>query len=405
MSGMNASQSRLMPTAEYWRINQPNYQFQKLRSDWLILLLVVAGGFFHSNYNVIGVVLSFATLVAGCFKEGLFIGKKQALIFFLFSCCYLVQLTLPSENLAYYATSGLLFIVAANSFTGMQGKSRLPFFAAVSLFFLLDVAIYLDPSHGETLFKNPNAAAAVAISFFCCCVGLAQPPKIIDIAVCVTLLAIAALATESRGIVLFAAFTVGTYVVSIYFGRLTVIVTIVVAAMFYLWVSGEPVFMNAIDAATNGKTIELFGRDLLAFRERDVLMQYVVTALGFTWTGIGLGQSNTLLQPFGFDMSPHNTFLRLYADGGVLLLLCSIFALTLLFASIKQPILLALMAGIIVRTCFESALPFGLSSQSLLLLLPYLMSDQGRSFYRQHWVTLKKPTRPPMRMPPPGTRA
>jgi hypothetical protein len=360
----------------------------KPRADWLILMLVLSGILFHTPLNIVGIALSLAILLIACFKHGLFVGRHQVLILGMFSACYFVQLFLPSEQLIYYATSGLLFIIAANSFTGQAGKSEAPLACAVAVFALFDFAVLIDPGKGEMLFGNPNAAAAIALTLFSYCVGYSNSLKLPRTLAFFALFAIAEVATESRGMLLFIGFASVVYIVARLYDRFALFAIVTGTAALCAWVAGDPIITGALDSLTGGAAPEFLGRDLFYFSGRDLLYQYVVQAVGFSWAGIGLGISNTLLQPWGIDMSPHNTFLRLYAEGGFLLLTAAIITFVLQITSIRNPILLALFAGALMRSIIESALPFGLSSQSLLIILPYLMSDLGPNFYRRHYVRL-----------------
>jgi hypothetical protein len=363
----------------------------KPRADWLILMLVLSGMLFHTPLNVLGIVISVGILLAACFWHGLFIGRQQALIFAMFALCYSVQVFLPSEQLLYYTLTGLLFIVAANSLTGAASQSTRPLICAAISFAIFDILLLLDPTKGEALVGNPNAAAAVAISLFCYCIGYSPTLKLGRTLCFLALLALAAYAAESRGLLLFIGFALFTYLPARIYTRAAVAITTLGAGIICAWVSGDPVITSAVDSLTGGVGLEVFGRDLLQFRHRDELFQYVIQAVGFSWAGVGLGVSHTLLQPWGFDMSPHNMFLRLYAEGGVLLLSVTIITFLLQLWKIRNPILLALAAGILLRSTIESALPFGLSSQSLLLILPYLMTDLGHDYYRRHYVRLMAP--------------
>jgi hypothetical protein len=317
-------------------------------------------------------------------------GPAQLILLLLFSICYCVQLWLPSENLAYYAASGILCIVASNSLTGRPPENKKPLIAALVLFALFDVSVLLDPAKGEFLYHNPNAAAAIAICFFTYCIGYSATLNAWSAIPSTALILLAAYATESRGALAFFGFFVMTYVVARFYARAAVFTTIAITGLAYAWVAGDPIISDLLSSTTGVDSYEVFGRNLFAFRERDVLYSYVTTAVGYTWVGIGLGQSPTLLQPFGFDLTPHNTFLRLYAEGGVILVTATLIWLLHMFLIIRNPILLAALAGIALRLVFESAIPFGLSSQSFALLLPYLMSDLGPNFYWQRYVKLLK---------------
>jgi hypothetical protein len=364
--------------------------YNKARANWLILTLVLSGITFHTPFPWIGTGVSIAVFVYACFAKGIFVGPIELILLLLFSICYGIQLFLPSDYLAYYATCGLLCIVGANSLTGHAHFTDRPLQAALAIFIVFDILVLVDPAKGEALFGNPNAAAAIAVTLFTYCIGYYPKLKLWNSLLTSGLFFLAAFGTESRGALAFFGFFVITYVLARFYARVAVFSTIVIVGLAYAWVAGDPIISDVLYSITGQDGYEIFGRDLFAFRKRDELYNYVAIAVGYTWVGIGLGQSPTLLQPFGYDLSPHNTFLRLYAEGGIFLVVATIAWLVRMFLVIRNPILIAALAGVVLRLVFESAIPFGFSSQSFALLLPYLMSDLGPQFYRKRYVKLIK---------------
>jgi hypothetical protein len=360
----------------------------KWRADWLILTLVLSGILFHTPIVIVGIIVSFSILSSVCFVHGVYMGKRELLLLLIFLICYGVQLSLESENLAYYAASGILFLLGSNSFTGAVNPTSKPLLVGTIAFALVTAAIALDPAQGETVFGNANAGAAVAISLFTFCMGYSPKIRLSSAAIYVLLLGIVAMFSASRGVILFFGFFLLTAALARFYDRIAVVAAIVGMSFAYLWVSGDPIVENAVLAITGVDSYEIFGRNLFAHSGRDELFAYTTQSIGFTWTGIGMGMSITLLQPFGFELSPHNTFLRIYVEGGIIFLSATALLLLHMFTRMRNPILLGLLVGNLMRMMFESAVPFGLSSQSLLLILPYLMSDLGKDFYAKTHVRL-----------------
>jgi hypothetical protein len=362
----------------------------KWRADWLILALVLSGALFHTPFVIVGVIASFGILLAVCFAHDIYAAKREMLLLAAFLVCYGIQVTLPAENLPYYAISGVLFLIGMNSFTGVAKPTGKPLMLGTAAFALLTAGIMLDPAQGETLFANANAAAAVAISLFTYCMGYSPKIRPLNALLYVALLGLVAMFSGSRGVILFFCFFALTTALALFYDRVAVVAAVIGMAFAYLWVSGDPIVEDVVRAVTGVDSYEIFGRDLFARSGRDELFNYTTQSIGFTWTGIGMGMAVTLLQPFGFELSPHNTFLRIYVEGGVIFLVATLLWLLHMFTRMRNPVLLGLLVGNLMRMMFESAVPFGLSSQSLLLILPYLMSDLGADFYAKARVKVLK---------------
>ncbi len=97
--------------------------------------------------------------------------------------------------------------------------------------------------------------------------------------------------------------------------------------------------------------------------------------------GVGFGKSNVfLLHLIGRNLTPHNTFLKLLLEGGLLYFLSNLFLYLYFFMRTQNKFIVAFSIAYGVKMLFESATPLGYSLISVTLLLPFFLKDPAGLF-------------------------
>ncbi len=117
---------------------------------------------------------------------------------------------------------------------------------------------------------------------------------------------------------------------------------------------------------------------------RDALFYQSLKLVGERPTGYGLGMSNTALRDrFGEQISPHNTYLKVAVEGGVLALVGFLVLILGFWLSSTSPLASSFLFALMLRGFFESATPLSLSLISGMLILPMFLNERTvRTGYR-----------------------
>jgi hypothetical protein len=145
--------------------------------------------------------------------------------------------------------------------------------------------------------------------------------------------------------------------------------------LFDLYVS-DNTFLTRILSILNIDHLKIFGSDILYSAHRNELWKIVVDKTHNIYFGNGFGTSNDLIKEFyGKGYSPHNTYLKIYTEGGLFFLISYLLFLIFMIIKSKSKITKSFIIAIHIRMFFESAFPFGLSLQSSLLVLPFYLEQ------------------------------
>jgi len=107
---------------------------------------------------------------------------------------------------------------------------------------------------------------------------------------------------------------------------------------------------------------ELFEQSLELVRERPA--------------GYGLGMSkDALKERFGESISPHNTYLKIAVEGGVIALVGFLVLIFGFWLSSNSPLASSFLFALMIRGFFESATPLSLSLISGMLIIPMFLNE------------------------------
>lgn len=105
--------------------------------------------------------------------------------------------------------------------------------------------------------------------------------------------------------------------------------------------------------------------------------------------GVGLGRSPIYVErEFGQSLSPHNMYLKMLMEGGVIFLIGYLILLIGMLLTTKSPLVLSFLLAMALRGLFESATPFTLSLISAMLILPYFLNEHTIDWSRTFRLTL-----------------
>lgn len=129
-------------------------------------------------------------------------------------------------------------------------------------------------------------------------------------------------------------------------------------------------------AAVQDANIGDKGYNGLSFR--DVLLYTSLDIVSDNPLGIGMGRSGIAIrEAIGVGLSPHNAFLKMAVEGGILMLLGYIIVVVVGLLKTKSPLAASFLVALSVRNLFESATPLTGSIVSAMLILPLFLNESS----------------------------
>lgn len=145
-------------------------------------------------------------------------------------------------------------------------------------------------------------------------------------------------------------------------------------ALMLLYVNPQDNYIVNILNYFHISNLKIFGSDLTYGAHREEIWRLVVEKNPSPLLGIGFGNSNDFIINFLHrNVSPHNTYLKLYLEGGWTLLVSYILLFFYILIKSKSHITKSFILAIQIRMFFESGFPYGISLESALLILPYFI--------------------------------
>ena len=347
--------------------------------SFLFVLLIL--GFFAAH-----TVLSYSIIIPVYFLVGLkiiLIDRKFSfepdyiIIVLIFLFNILVQFLVNfSANTVFYSLAILLGLVIYYAVARLHLDKQfiLAFVFFLLVFFLIHPSISDPILQFKSYFHNANSLAGVYLLLFFIVELMGN--KYHRLANWIIFLPIYLITIQSRGLFL----GVATYFIFLILSRFKLrnlafaIIMLGLFALLVLYVNPHDNYISKLLDYIHIAHFKIFGSDLTYGAHREEIWQLVVTKNPSPLFGIGFGNSNDFI--FGFlkrNVSPHNTYLKLYLEGGWILLVSYIMLFFYILIKSKSHITKSFILAIQVRMFFESGFPYGISLESALLILPYFI--------------------------------
>lgn len=317
------------------------------------------------------------------------------------------------SNRHFFTAGGLLVIIGAGVSTFMEGDAQS---WAYLLFIFLNLLLYpifqtsplkpwqissyylfmlictipmgLANNRVQSIFGNPNNYGSVAfIALYFGILAFYKKPwlqlPVVFFAVVTTILS--GSRTALGVIVLFVGlYVVQRFVLHTVLNRLSLVVLTLMAVAYITLVTDDR--FKVLDAIQAYKYSDKSERGL---SHRDDLYQVSLEVSLDHPLGVGLGRSPIYIErEFGESLSPHNMYLKMLMEGGVVFLLGYMILLIGMLLTTKSPLVLSFLLAMALRGLFESATPFTLSLISAMLILPYFLNEQTVDWGKPLRITL-----------------
>jgi len=347
--------------------------------SFLLFLLII--GFFAAH-----TVLSYSIIIPVYFLFGLkiilfdykFSIEQDYLIIgliFLFNIFiqYLVNFSVNTVFTSFVILSGLIIYYAVAKLH-LNKQLTLAFVFFLLLFFLIHPDITNPNLQFKSYFHNANSLAGVYLLLFFIVELMGN--KYHRFVNWIIFLPIYLITIQSRGLFLGIAIYFTFLILSRFKLRNLAFIMVMLGlfALFILYVNPHDNYITKLLNYLHISHLEIFGSSLTYGAHREEIWQLVAEKNPSPLFGIGFGNSNDFI--FGFlkrNVSPHNTYLKLYLEGGWILLVGYIILFFYILRKSKSYITKSFILAIQVRMFFESGFPYGISLESALLILPYFI--------------------------------
>jgi len=351
----------------------------KSLDTFLFVILILGFIATHSllSYSLIFIAYFALTLRILLIKNKLFVEKSYLFLFILFLLNIIIQVlfNISLRSIIYSLLIIIGFILYSSIASFNLKHNSITKFALFLLFILLLHPSILDSSlQYKSFLLNANSLASVyLLLFFIIELFGTKPQKLLNYFI---FLPIYLISIESRSLLL--AIILYLFFKNLNFFKLRnlsfniVIIFLIILMLFFVYPNN--LFISKIMYSLDLSNIKIFGSDLFYGAGREELWKIVIETNPSPIYGIGFGNSNDYINNFIHkDLSPHNTFLKLYLEGGLLFLSTYILLVFFLFRNAKTNITKSFILAIQIRMFFESAFPFGVSLSSALIILPYFI--------------------------------
>ena len=348
--------------------------------DSLLFILFIIGLFAAHT------VLSYSIIIPVYFLIGLkiiLIDRKFSfetdyiIIILIFLLNILIQFLVNfSANTVFYSIAILLglFIYYAIAKLHLDKQFILAFVFFLLIFFLIHPEITDPILQFKSYFHNANSlAGAYLLLFFIIELMGNKYHRLVN---WIIFLPIYLITIQSRGLFL----GILTYFIFLILSRFKlrntafVIIMLGLFSLLILYVNPHDNYIVKLLNYLHISQLKIFGSNLTYGAHREEIWQLVVEKNPSPLFGIGFGNSNDFI--LGFlkrNVSPHNTYLKLYLEGGWILLVSYITLFFYILIKSKSNITKSFILAIQIRMFFESGFPYGISLESALLILPYFI--------------------------------
>lgn len=259
-------------------------------------------------------------------------------------------------------------------------KYKLPrkyvtYIAGYLTFTLLHIVLLKDIDRDNWYGNANNYATVILCSAYFALLAFAKKPvrQLITVPIFLTLMFVSKSRTQLAGLLVFyLMYFSQTYVLRMHFRRL---IFLGVLLMFFLYgtlITGDPFnIVGFVQQNTVGHKAYrgLSYRDILFFISVDITMKYPG---GVGWSAAGY----YIFDYIGDELSPHNTYMKVAVEGGIIALIGFLFIQLGLLWKSATPLVSSFMVAMILRALFESSTPMTLSLVSFMLLLPFFLNER-----------------------------
>lgn len=353
----------------------------KTRNLNLILFYLLVVGLFLSHtvisYGLIIPVYIFFIIKIFMIDKKISFEHFFVIIISLFLINILFQFAVNfSPKTIFYSVIILLSIIVYSNLSLLDLNIKYLSYGAMFLIvaFLLHPSIIDRSLPFQSYFKNPNSLAGAY--FFLFFIIELTGTKRIRILNGVLFLPVYVISITSRALLLgFIVYYTALFLSKFRLRNIFVVFAVVVLALFMVfYIFPENKALISLLEFFNLNNTTVFGSNILYGAHREELWRVAVLENPSSAFGIGFGNSNEFIQNMlDRNLSPHNTFINLYLEGGFLLVITYIFATVMFYIYSKTAITKSFIIAVNVRMFFESGFPFGISLQSAMLFLPYFI--------------------------------
>lgn len=139
--------------------------------------------------------------------------------------------------------------------------------------------------------------------------------------------------------------------------------------LYYFLMNGEVSSLITLALENTEKGLNLTGRDNL--------FKISVNGIIENPLGIGFGSSNVFIENvIGNNLSSHNTYLKIFLEGGILLMVAFIITTLLILYKLDSSFLVSFFVAYLIKLMFESMIPFTFSLISVIFMLPYFLGER-----------------------------
>jgi len=318
-------------------------------------------------------------------KEQISLDKDTSIpqVFLIIAAVLSLAFNLNSRSLTYVLGFIINIIIYNNIFKYISLKHFKIFFI------FLFLTIFYPIHNGNQLcsiYGNSNALGMILLCLFYFLLLLWED-KIFIIFVSIILSYILLLTGNRSGIISFAVLIV-IYFINKKFNK------IYTYLLFLILLSGVIFYLAYCVITANNllyqMDIKYYNRNFLYASQRDTIIKAAIPEILKKPFGLGFGCIDpSAMKEFGIKVtSPHNAYLKMGLEGGLLFLIAYIFLILQAIRKAEYPVTVAMLIAFSIRVFFDIATPFGYSIISALLIAPYYIErgiKQQRLSNRVRW--------------------
>ena len=248
----------------------------------------------------------------------------------------------------------------------------------IALYFSITLLhiVFLNNIDRDNWYGNSNNYATVILcsAYFSILAFSKKPIKqLLTIPLFLTLMFISASRTQLAGLLGFYLLYFGqTYILRVHFRRLIFFGVVGMFVLYGTLITGDPFgIIGVVQENTIGhKSYRgLSYRDVLFFISVDIVRNY---PFGVGWSEAGY----YIYDYFGETLSPHNTYMKVAVEGGILALVGFLLMHMGMIYRAATPLVSSFMVAMVLRALFESSTPMTLSLVSAMLFLPFFLNER-----------------------------
>lgn len=307
------------------------------------------------------------------------LSREIYLVFTVYASCFILSFFFS------YAYANFFYLIVALLNFALFSAMRSNYLLSIRSYSFFTFTIFsslLVPNLSEgfsywpSIYANTNACGVVALSSLYFILVLLKIKKQKYLWVLFGISIVVILLTKSRSCQLAAIIFFSLMFLSKFLSKklfsFFIISFLIVLSFVYIQIINNPDLLLKIEVITQvlnpDKSVNL--------AERDIVTPIALKGIKDFPMGLGMQQGPEYIgKSLGRPLAPHNVYLGIALEGGILMLVAYVALLFLFIYQTKSRLAASFMAAFAIRCFFDNGMPFAMSLASVLMVLPFFLNE------------------------------